>query len=426
MPQDAQHKGLAGQVIHQEKQSCRAKPGIILPEDLDGWPILPGPDPAINGKALLENSKALVRAFITAHYRLATGGMQSIVPWAMIVDEPRNFIEKEYLPALSNSFKEPSRMCSVDAEACLGHWRLRQATCKPSKVFRFKRIILKRTRVHMQYDLTSQGVEKDSTPRPSRTKAPKPKPVPPPRPAKARAKNVVGPRRVRDPELPSSSPTRTTALKPGPCPPTVTDTNPEPAMSEPDPGVEPGDSEPEDGETTKSSSDQADAQVVDTDELRSMKHRYGRTRLIVHSPSPIPVKPSKATKGQKRSADKISTDNLNGQQSIPKQIAPRMPPPRDLTIPVVRRGPRLTSSFLNPHPEADDYLHRHEAEAATKKKADPPRTAGPLNVPPQGSPRRGTRECIKTQKKKLFEEAIRGSATKTIFEGERPVKRRRV
>jgi hypothetical protein len=198
--------------------------------------------------------------------------------------------------------------------------------------------------------------------------------------------------------------------------------------------VEPAGSDPDyveninsDATAELSGSEQTDAQDDDMDALQVAKRRGGRAVPVVHSPLPIPSKPSGPNAGQKRSADRISTSrDLKSKKSLLKQVALPMPPSRDPTIPVPRRGARLTSSFLNPHPEADDYLHRHEAEEAKRKKADPPRTAGQSTVPPHASPRRGARERTKTQKKKLFEESKRASGTKTIFEGEQPAKRRRV
>jgi hypothetical protein len=52
-------------------------------------------------------------------------------------------------------------------------------------------------------------------------------------------------------------------------------------------------------------------------------------------------------------------------------LVPVMPPPIDPTIPITHRSYRLTSSFLNLHAEANDFLHRQEAEEAMRKAAEP-------------------------------------------------------
>jgi hypothetical protein len=139
----------------------------------------------------------LVRAFITEHYKLATAGTQTIVPWNQITTSPSIFIDAKYLPELREAFNEPSRMRWTDADSCLNHWRGRQLEGDASKTFRFKRIVVKKEVVHPRYDgaaLIIQGRKQrvgTLTPIPNQESLPRPiAPLPRTRNVRSNTKRV--------------------------------------------------------------------------------------------------------------------------------------------------------------------------------------------------------------------------------------------
>ena len=70
---------------------------MILAEDEDGWLLLPDASPTEEGKEKTTRLQALVRAFVTEHYRLATGGTQKTVLWVQVVEGPLTFLDLRYL-----------------------------------------------------------------------------------------------------------------------------------------------------------------------------------------------------------------------------------------------------------------------------------------------------------------------------------------
>jgi hypothetical protein len=147
---------------------------------------------------------------------------------------------------------------------------------------------------------------------------------------------------------------------------------------------------------------------------------------LVRSLATSPVAPAAGLdtppRGRKRPANAISPDRiaLNPKAPAIKALAgpplvPVMPPPIDPTIPIIRRGVRMTSSYLNPHAEADDYLHRQEAAEAARKEAEPAPAplAGPSSSVQGTELRRGSRERPQSKKRKLFE----ASAVKPAAKG---------
>ncbi|KAG1738662.1 uncharacterized protein EDB91DRAFT_1082694 [Suillus paluster] len=73
----------------------------------------------------LEEKKAIVRAFLTKHYRICSGIDKAGVPWSAIVQSQDDFVARQYLPADVN-LKEPSKLQNWDTTALLNFWYARQ------------------------------------------------------------------------------------------------------------------------------------------------------------------------------------------------------------------------------------------------------------------------------------------------------------
>ncbi|KAG1784295.1 uncharacterized protein HD556DRAFT_1466785 [Suillus plorans] len=70
------------------------KPAFKLEMDGEGMPLLPDIT-----DTKLEEKKAIVRAFLTSHYRICSGKDKAVVPWSAIVQSQDDFVARTYLPA---------------------------------------------------------------------------------------------------------------------------------------------------------------------------------------------------------------------------------------------------------------------------------------------------------------------------------------
>ncbi|KAG2340119.1 hypothetical protein BDR05DRAFT_950728 [Suillus weaverae] len=73
----------------------------------------------------LEEKKAMVRAFLTSHYRICSGKDKAVVPWSAIVHSQDDFVAWTYLLA-DVDLKEPSKLQNWDTTALLQFWHARQ------------------------------------------------------------------------------------------------------------------------------------------------------------------------------------------------------------------------------------------------------------------------------------------------------------
>ncbi|KAG2091359.1 uncharacterized protein F5147DRAFT_657963 [Suillus discolor] len=89
-----------------------------------------------NSKWTGREKKAIVRAFLTSHYRICSGKDKAVVPWSAIVQSQDDFVARTYLPADVN-LKEPSKLQNWDTTALLHFWCARQETGK-GPTFLFK------------------------------------------------------------------------------------------------------------------------------------------------------------------------------------------------------------------------------------------------------------------------------------------------
>ncbi|KAG2111350.1 uncharacterized protein F5147DRAFT_772075 [Suillus discolor] len=64
----------------------------------------------------LEEKKAIVRAFLTSHYRICSGKDKAVVPWSAIVQSQDDFVARTYLPA-DVDLKEPLKLQNWDTTA---------------------------------------------------------------------------------------------------------------------------------------------------------------------------------------------------------------------------------------------------------------------------------------------------------------------
>ncbi|KAG1848650.1 hypothetical protein F4604DRAFT_1935211 [Suillus subluteus] len=84
----------------------------------------------------LEEKKAIVRAFLTSHYRMCSGKDRAVVPWSAITQGQDDFVERRYLPE-DVDLKEPSKLQNWDTTALLNFWYARQESGE-GPAFRFK------------------------------------------------------------------------------------------------------------------------------------------------------------------------------------------------------------------------------------------------------------------------------------------------
>ncbi|KAG2341296.1 hypothetical protein BDR05DRAFT_949881 [Suillus weaverae] len=73
----------------------------------------------------LEEKKAMVRAFLTSHYRICSGKDKAVVPWSAIIHSQDDFVTRMYLPA-DVDLKEPLKLQNWDTTALLQFWHARQ------------------------------------------------------------------------------------------------------------------------------------------------------------------------------------------------------------------------------------------------------------------------------------------------------------
>ncbi|KAG1821527.1 hypothetical protein EV424DRAFT_1539091 [Suillus variegatus] len=96
------------------------KPAFELEMDGEDMPLLPDIT-----DTKLEEKKAIVRAFLTSHYRICSGKDKAVVPWSAIVQSQDDFVARMYLPA-DVDLKEPSKLQNWDTTALLDFWHARQ------------------------------------------------------------------------------------------------------------------------------------------------------------------------------------------------------------------------------------------------------------------------------------------------------------
>ncbi|KAG1889898.1 hypothetical protein F4604DRAFT_1673425 [Suillus subluteus] len=107
------------------------KPAFELETDRYEMPLLPDIT-----ETKLEEKKAIVRAFLTSHYRMCSGKDRAVVPWSAITQGQDDFVERRYLPE-DVDLKEPSKLQNWDTTALLNFWYARQESGE-GPAFRFK------------------------------------------------------------------------------------------------------------------------------------------------------------------------------------------------------------------------------------------------------------------------------------------------
>ncbi|KAG2067291.1 hypothetical protein BDR04DRAFT_1159335 [Suillus decipiens] len=99
--------------------------------DGDGMPVL-----SDITETKLEEKKAIVRAFLTLHYRLCSGNDKAVVPWSAIIHSQDEFVVRTFLLA-DVDLKEPSKLQNWDMTVLLNFWYARQEAGKcPTFLFK--------------------------------------------------------------------------------------------------------------------------------------------------------------------------------------------------------------------------------------------------------------------------------------------------
>ncbi|KAG1756663.1 uncharacterized protein EDB91DRAFT_1241708 [Suillus paluster] len=107
------------------------KPAFELKADGDGMPLLPD-----TTKERLKQKKAIMRAFLTEHYRHCSGNAKAVVPWRAIMECQDDFISRLYLPD-DVHVKDPSKLQMSKATTLPGFWYDQQENGVPL-AFKFK------------------------------------------------------------------------------------------------------------------------------------------------------------------------------------------------------------------------------------------------------------------------------------------------
>ncbi|KAG1862684.1 hypothetical protein F4604DRAFT_1929458 [Suillus subluteus] len=107
------------------------KPAFELETDGYEMPLLPDIT-----ETKLEEKKAIVRAFLTSHYRMCSGKDRAVVPWSAITQGQDDFVERRYLPE-DVDLKEPSKLQNWDMTTLLNFWYAQQESGE-GPAFQFK------------------------------------------------------------------------------------------------------------------------------------------------------------------------------------------------------------------------------------------------------------------------------------------------
>ncbi|KAG1837208.1 hypothetical protein C8R48DRAFT_680371 [Suillus tomentosus] len=110
---------LDGDAVVTRKKGRQDKTYILQLGD-DGYPVLPACD-----SVDLDTKKAVIRAFLTWHYRKCCGDPKIAVPWKYVIPRYTEIIPAECLPE-GHSLAEPSKLKQVHATQLLQFWYNRQ------------------------------------------------------------------------------------------------------------------------------------------------------------------------------------------------------------------------------------------------------------------------------------------------------------
>ncbi|KAG1786203.1 uncharacterized protein HD556DRAFT_1313650 [Suillus plorans] len=110
---------LDGDAVVTRKKGRQDKTYILQLGD-DGYPVLP----ACNSVDL-DTKKAVIRAFLTWHYRKCCGDPKIAIPWKYVIPRYTEIIPAECLPE-GHSLAEPSKLKQVHATQLLQFWYNRQ------------------------------------------------------------------------------------------------------------------------------------------------------------------------------------------------------------------------------------------------------------------------------------------------------------
>ncbi|KAG1844593.1 hypothetical protein C8R48DRAFT_780246 [Suillus tomentosus] len=110
---------LDGDAVVTRKKGRQDKTYILQLGD-DGYPVLPACD-----SVDLDTKKAVIRAFLTWHYRKCCGDPKIAIPWKYVIPRYTEIIPAECLPE-GHSLAEPSKLKQVHATQLLQFWYNRQ------------------------------------------------------------------------------------------------------------------------------------------------------------------------------------------------------------------------------------------------------------------------------------------------------------
>jgi hypothetical protein len=130
-----------GDTIIPIKKSC-------LEKNRNGFPILPDPLPDDQTKKTAWD--ALFTDYLGQQYHLATGGKIMQIPYKLISENQREFIDSKYLPR-NTIFRPPRNIILQEMKSIFEHLLQRQRIHGPEETFKFKSIKSKGNMVPSQY-----------------------------------------------------------------------------------------------------------------------------------------------------------------------------------------------------------------------------------------------------------------------------------
>jgi len=131
-------------------------PLIHLEKTPNGYPILPDPIPSEGWKK--ETWNLLFTDYIGQIYHLACGGVKKQVPYKLISEGQKHFIDPKYLPR-EMTFRPPRNIAFTEMKDFFDHLLQRQRQHGPGDTFKFQMIKLKGESVPALY---KSDVDNDS------------------------------------------------------------------------------------------------------------------------------------------------------------------------------------------------------------------------------------------------------------------------
>lgn len=276
---------------------------IQLQKTTHGYPILPDPIPSEGWKKSSWDS--LFSDYLGQQYHLAFGGKICHIPYKLISEKQKDFIDSVYLPR-KTIFRPPRNIGVDEMKSIFDHLLQRQRNHGPEDTFKFKSIKLKGKSVPSQYKTVESNEIDCSSSAPPGATAPGAT-TPGPTPIRSSMRNVT-PGTTHD-----TTPRTTSRTTPGT--PLGTTPGPTPAPGTTAPGVTvPGASNPGPPPIRSSMRNVTPSTTPET----TPRTTSGTTPGTTPGPTPGPTPSPGATPGATASPIRRSTRNHQVPRPVPR------------------------------------------------------------------------------------------------------------